>query len=203
MPTKDIHSITFITHCIYFLTWYCAFFEVRKYKQVIGDNYSRLEWLNLGWLQWVFMVFTGIVLADVIQFISLFLEWPIPYLEQVVFILILVAINLLYFYGITPTRRAAGFNKEDLALSSSIASRTRIDTSLPENQALVVKLESHMHSKEPFKNPNLTIDILAKELNMPKRNLSELINDHYDQNFVDFVNTYRVNSAKQRLNRSI
>ncbi|MEM9143868.1 MAG: helix-turn-helix domain-containing protein, partial [Bacteroidota bacterium] len=69
---------------------------------------------------------------------------------------------------------------------------------LAENKELITKLEDYMHTHESFRNPDLTIATLAEEIDIPKRKLSELINDHYDQNFVDFINTYRINTAKER-----
>ena len=92
-----------------------------------------------------------------------------------------------------------GMNKEDLALSLSMASRKRLNTTLEENQLRIEKLEKHLRETGSYKNPNLTIAILGRELDIPKRTLSELINDHYDQNFVDFINTQRINHAKNRL----
>jgi len=190
-------SIGYAMHIMTYV--FICFLEIRRYKKVIGDNYSRLEWLNLGWLQWTFLVFSVIVLADVIQFLSYFFNFNTPQLSNLVFLLILAAINLLYFYGFAPSRRSVGFNKEDLAFSTSISSRKKLNTSLKENLLLIENLEAHIHSRESFRNSNLTIAMLAQELDIQKRTLSELINDHYGQNFVDFINTHRINLAKKKL----
>jgi AraC-like DNA-binding protein len=159
--------------------------------------------LNLGWLQWTFMVFSVIVLADVVQFVSFLLNFDIPQLSTLVFILILTAINLLYFYGFSPAHEQTGFNKQDLALSTSISSRTRLNTTLQANQVLIKSLEDHLRTSESFKNPTLTIAMLAQQLGIQKRTLSELINNHYRQNFVDFINTHRIESAKERLKNPV
>ncbi|WP_282162954.1 helix-turn-helix domain-containing protein [Ulvibacterium marinum] len=161
-------------------------------------NYSQLEWLNVGWLHGVFVVFCLIVLTDIAQFIAFFLGLNTYFLENTVFLLILVTINLLYFYGFTSSRKPFGYSKEDLLFTAALTSRKRINTTLGENKKLIAKLENHMLTHESFKNYDLTIATLAKEMDIPKRKLSELINDHYDQNFVDFINTYRINSAKER-----
>lgn len=173
--------------------------DINKYKKVIKDNYSKLEWLNLGWLQWTFIMFTLIVLVDVIQFGTFHFNFNTYYLELTVYILVLSTINLLYFKGLSSSGVSSGFNKDDLALSSSMSPRKRRNTSSDENKGLIHQLESHLDATESFKNPNLTIGLLAEEINIPKRTISELINDHYDQNFVDFINTYRINCAKKRL----
>lgn len=188
----------YIAYTLHVLLYVCfCFLEVQRYKRVVKDNYSRLEWLNLGWLQWVFVVFSLIVLVDVAQFILFLLGINTSFHENVVYLLILAAINLLYFNGFSSSRRSFGYNNEDLALSTVLSTRKRINTSLKENRLLIIRLEKHLVSTASFKNQNLTIAMLASELDIPKRTLSELINDHYDQHFVDFINTYRINCAKE------
>jgi len=173
--------------------------EIRRYKKVVKDNYSRLEWLNLDWLQWTFLMFSLIVLVDVIQFVLFFLNFDSIPTENVVYLFILAAINILYFKGFLSSRELTGMNEEDLELSSSIATRKRLNTTLEENQTRIERLDKHLSESGTYKNSNLTIAILARELGIPKRTLSELINDHYDQNFVDFINTHRINNAKKIL----
>ena len=74
-----------------------------------------------------------------------------------------------------------------------------LDLSESEYQELISQLEGHLKDNEGYCDPNLTIGDLADQLNFPKRRLSQLINAHYGQNFVDFINTYRIEKAKERL----
>jgi len=185
-----VHILSYLSICVR---------EVIRYKKVVKDNYSKLEWLNLGWLQSTFLIFSLIVLTDVFQFTVFLLKGDSYPLENIVYLLILAAINLLYFKGFMHDRGITGINQEDLSLSSSIDSAQRRKPDSTENQLLIQKLDQHLRSNESFKNPSLTIALLSKELEIPKRTLSELINDHYQQNFVDFINTHRIESAKRRL----
>jgi len=61
-------------------------------------------------------------------------------------------------------------------------------------------LISHMKTEKPYLNPKLTIQELADQVNIPAHHISKLINDHFGQNFVEFVNRYRVEEGKSRLN---
>ena len=178
---------------------FLCFIEVRTYKRVIKDNYSKLEWLNLGWLQWTFTIFSLIVLVDVVQFIFFLSNYNLSKLEALVFILILAAINILYFKGFKPTRGLTGIYKEDLELSSTISLKKKRQSSLNENLDIIKKIDTHLIEFESFKNSDLTIAILADELGINKRTLSEVINDHYNLNFSNFINSYRINNAKKRL----
>ena len=52
-----------------------------------------------------------------------------------------------------------------------------------------------MTEKELFKNPNLKVNDLAREINVPGHQLSQLLNDNIQKNFTLFVNEYRINEA--------
>ena len=81
-------SQIYIAYVAHILICVClCFLEVRKYKRVIKDNYSRLEWLNLGWLHWVFVIFCLIVFVDITQFVAFLIGFDTYALENTVFIL--------------------------------------------------------------------------------------------------------------------
>lgn len=61
------------------------------------------------------------------------------------------------------------------------------------------KLIAFMHDKKPFLESQLTLSDLADQLAIPVRHLSQVINEHFHQNFFDFVNAFRVEEAKKRL----
>lgn len=64
-----------------------------------------------------------------------------------------------------------------------------------EAQLISDRLERVMKEKELFKNPNLKINDLARELNVSGHQLSQLLNNHLEKNFTLYVNEYRINEA--------
>jgi AraC-like DNA-binding protein len=66
----------------------------------------------------------------------------------------------------------------------------------------LLKLKSFMMEEKPFLNPSLTIQDIAKEVEIPVRDLSVLINHQLGQHFYDFVNIYRIEYAKDILKDS-
>lgn len=64
-----------------------------------------------------------------------------------------------------------------------------------EAQLIISRLERVMKEKELFKNPNLKINELARELNVSGHQLSQLLNNNIRKNFTLFVNEYRINEA--------
>ncbi len=61
------------------------------------------------------------------------------------------------------------------------------------------KLLHFMETEKPFLDGNLTLQKLAKMLSIPPQHLSRIINERLNQNFVDFINSYRVGEAKKLL----
>lgn len=69
----------------------------------------------------------------------------------------------------------------------------------PEDERRIAALMRHMETQEPFLNASLSIYDLAKDLNVPVKELSVLINHHLKKHFFDFVNGYRIEKAKEML----
>ncbi len=69
-------------------------------------------------------------------------------------------------------------------------------------QQFVDELTLLMDTKKPFLNENLTLPQLAKLLNLPTYQLSQVINEGLQLNFFDFVNQYRVIAVKEHLKDS-
>ena len=70
----------------------------------------------------------------------------------------------------------------------------------PEVEVLTKKLQTHMHDHQSYLNPDLTIFELAKKVDLPSRKISTYLNQNLKQNFSEWVNQYRVEEAKQKLN---
>lgn len=71
----------------------------------------------------------------------------------------------------------------------------------PEQERLVAQLERLLSEKSPFLDPNLTVADLARPLNIHARSLSQLINQHQDCNFHEFINRRRIEHAKADIAR--
>jgi len=61
------------------------------------------------------------------------------------------------------------------------------------------RLTDLMVSTKPYLNPGLTISELASEAGMQTYQLSRLINEAASQNFFDYVNGYRIEAFKARI----
>ena len=84
---------------------------------------------------------------------------------------------------------------------SSLAGQKYGDKKLDEDEAqrIVAGLQKLMNEQELFRNPNLKVGDLAREINIPSHQLSRILNDSLQKNFTLFVNEYRVNAACKML----
>ncbi|MDJ1469913.1 helix-turn-helix domain-containing protein [Xanthocytophaga flava] len=68
-----------------------------------------------------------------------------------------------------------------------------------ETPVLVQKLLSFMVTERPYLNGDLTLNELADKLKLSTHHLSQLVNEQIGKNFSDFINEYRVEELKKRL----
>lgn len=65
-----------------------------------------------------------------------------------------------------------------------------------ETESLYRKIEEHIKVHETFRKQDISLRILADELDISPNKLSSVLNHYYKLRFVDFINTYRVNYIK-------
>ncbi len=56
----------------------------------------------------------------------------------------------------------------------------------------IIELDNYLQNDKPYLNNNLTIGHVAIAINLPIRELSYIINNHYKLRFTDLINSYRI-----------
>ena len=130
-----------------------------------------------------------IVLLLLVNLNLRYLVFSISGIDIGLWILVLISLYLFYlayFVVLNPEV----FEKPTLKYSSS---------RLPdqEKEQAVQRLQSYMNDNKPFLKDKLSIKELAEALEMPTRQLSQLINEAFGQNFYEFVNSYRIREAER------
>ena len=74
-------------------------------------------------------------------------------------------------------------------------------SSLSQNDAenYAQALLHYMNTETPYLEPNLKLADIADTLEMHPNHLSQVINEQFNQPFLTFINTYRIEAAKQIL----
>lgn len=61
------------------------------------------------------------------------------------------------------------------------------------------KLSAYVETERPYLDPELNLRQLAENVGMPANQLSQLLNEGFDQNYSTFINSFRVNAFKEKL----
>ena len=60
------------------------------------------------------------------------------------------------------------------------------------------QLQALMSEKEPYLNPELTLRVLAEIMEIPPNQLSQLLNEGFNKNFSEYINSYRLETFKSK-----
>jgi AraC-like DNA-binding protein len=135
---------------------------------------------------WISMIFIGNVLIFLLYFSSLVNAPFASYISgSIAFSLILYLMITLVIY-----------KKKTDELFLLLPDKPAIKK-LNENDAQLWlnKLEKVMNEKEVYKNPDLKLHDLSKEIQISGHQLSALLNDHLGKNFTTYLNEWRIAEA--------
>lgn len=181
-----------------------ALLEIRNCRQQIRDSYSNIDKIDFKWLLilvWGFLLLRGwAVLVNVALTLAAHLDIMVDFRimglasNYTVFILIsaMIFFSLSYSSMFEGLEKRAGEDSGDKAAGKESA-KPSIDRVLAEN------ISAYMEEQKPYLAPSLTLEQLATQLDVPKRALSNTINRHFERNFFEFVNFYRIEEAKRML----
>ncbi|REC73960.1 AraC family transcriptional regulator [Chryseobacterium rhizosphaerae] len=91
-------------------------------------------------------------------------------------------------------------NKTSISVISKEKYINKIDEKLVKE--IQEKINLLFETRKIYTNPDLTLSILAKELNIRPQLLSQFINDNLNKSFAQFINEYRIEEAKRLLKES-
>ncbi|QHI34920.1 HTH-type transcriptional activator RhaR [Kordia antarctica] len=171
-----------------------------NYRQKIKQYFSNIFKLELNWIRNFLLVFSLLFLYSSIQTFVGSLLIDLGYQERW-WLNLAMAICTIYVglkgYFTDTTK----LNKLDVSFSPK-------EISIPEDTKEVKKeiaetsieaIAALMEEEKPYLNPDLNLSELAKQANVTRGQLSEIINNGFQMNFNDFVNSYRVNEFKSML----
>ncbi len=167
---------------------------LRQFTAAIKNVYSYTEKINLNWLRFVLVGF-GIIWLMIIVNSLVRIVWttPIPSLNDILSTVNFVVSIIIIYYGLTWPKLFTGIEPKSKYEGSTLTS---------ENAKLYAnRLKVFMETEKPHLTPSITINELSEKLSIPAKHLSQLVNEQFQQNFFDFINSYRIEEAKRYLVR--
>jgi len=191
--------VTFVSSAQILLYLAFSFQLYYRYKNEIQEFFSNLTKKELSWIFTVLLVYSflfvyGLVqvfIDDIVVELSWTQKWWIEFLS---------AVTLLYL-GVKGYFTDFGFLKD---FKSEIPRNynNKTSTVVTENKDFADKksrLQKLFLEEKIFLDPELNLAQLSERLKMNRSEISEIINSGFGMNFNDFVNTYRIDQFKKRL----
>lgn len=132
----------------------------------------------------------GVVLANALIFIAYIVGYFFLYLVGTITFSVVFYVLLIFF--LSKKNRETIFQD----IPEKYAAKKIQDN---EASLLIEKLDALMKQKELYKNSNVKLLDIAKELQITPHKLSQLLNDNIGKSFAAFLNTYRIDEAKNIL----
>jgi len=165
---------------------------LRQFTAAINNVYSYTKKINLNWLRFVLVGF-GIIWLMIIVNCLVRIIWntPITSLNDILSAVNFAVSTIIIYYGLTQPRLFTGIESKSKYEGSTLTSKNA--------KLYTHRLKVFMKTEKPHLTPSITINELSDKLSIPARHLSQLVNEQFQQNFFDFINSYRIEEAKRYL----
>ena len=168
---------------------------LRKHSHSIKKNFSYTEKINLKWLR---NLIFGMAIIWLAVLMTEFIEEEIG--SAIIFSTVTLFVFAIGYYGIRQgvifTDTLEGENSTDKAIKEKYR-KSPLD--IEQSQSLLDRLLIFMKDNKPYLETKITLPQLANQFDTNPNYLSQVINEKLDQNFYDFINKYRVEEFKKRL----
>lgn len=170
--------------------------EIARYRKVIKETQSSMNRTDLVWLEWTIVIFSVSLLLDLIDQ----LLWSLDLVAGIssIHLTILLLINWIFYKGLKQPQIFLGITKNDQEILQHKNNLPREKVPDTDDQKELNRIQEFMRSTDVYTNSELNLKELAKLIEITPRRLSYLINTFLHQNFMGFVNDYRIEEAKHR-----
>jgi AraC-like DNA-binding protein len=178
---------------------FLSFRELGLYRVKIREKFSSVDRINLDWLAymlWSMVIILVLSLAYTLM-PAIGLKEYFRFFFALVFLVMFIFINGIVWKGLRQPEIFAGVESDPQPEKKYKDHLTEL-----ERNAIQAALQKAMEQKA-YLNPDLSLDNLAESLSYPPRKVSQVMNDDFNQNFFDYINSYRIREAEQRLRDSL
>jgi len=171
---------------------------VLDYRKHLSNTASYIDAVFHRWLLFFSMVLLLPVFTVVVFVISSFQVFSGTTFFAALFIFILA----VHLAAMVKPELFHPFPHQMLMPKSIEEQKQKYESSKLENaqkEKYLQKLRKYVMTEKPYLDSELTLAQLSKQVNIPAHYLSQVINEKLNCSFLDFINKYRVKSAKEKL----
>lgn len=176
---------------------------IRRYEVWVRENFSNLREITLAWLykllayyRWLWIGWASFVLL--LLFTFQFRIQPFA-IDIILYALITAVTYLSYWIGLENLIRT-NVLPVPYQVQSSVAVNNYANVPKPKIEKYIAKIERLMICDKLFLNENLSLRKLAQEVEADPNLVSYILNEHMGKSFYEYVNHYRVEEVKSKLN---
>ena len=194
-------------HLIGISYWVASYMLLRRYKKLFLENFSNANMNKYSYLLQLIIIIAATDLIGLVKNFAMFNNWLDLYNFALILVnfVALIMICWIVFKALKSPELFTGISSKTLPVSDIVKDKHKYKGKSDEgrnndiNQQEIRHLQDYMEESIPYLDPSLTLYSLAKQLNLPAKKLSVLINHTMGLHFFDFVNEYRINYAKDLL----
>lgn len=183
------------------------------YRLKIKDFFSNTYTLELNWLRNFLYVYTFLFLFNSVQTIVneliVNLSWRQEWWYHFFSAIAIIYVGVKGYFTPVGNLRELGFEYHNFSFDQIEKDKKIIRTKAIKNEEISQKLmykreliTAYIKKEKPYLDPDITLVTLAKQLEMSREDLSEVINKGFDLKFNDFINRYRIEAIKQMLSEN-
>lgn len=171
--------------------------QIGNYRNLLKSKFSSIESINFSWLNILvggfLMVRSWAVLVSVSVLLAIGFDIHVDYriLGLTGNYAVFVLISTLIFFSLNNSSVFEGIEEK--------SNTSKSHDKDPIKSELIERIVQVMEEEKPYLAHTLTLDELAERIPINARALSMIINRHFNRNFFEFVNYYRIEEAKKML----
>lgn len=174
---------------------------LKKHRNRLKQALSKIEDIDLNWLRTLIMAslvcygvnVTLFNLDLIFHFGSYQILMLIAYSFAAVFVL------LLGYFGLRQRNVFINYSEpKAVSQPTNPHSKSLPDKKPDSHKIFAERLLTYTKEQKPYLEPEITVSMLSKQLNVKPEFLSETLNNRLKQNFFDFINRYRIKEFKEK-----
>jgi AraC-like DNA-binding protein len=169
---------------------------VDQHRKNLKNEFSSIDSRNrINWILFIVIMYTS---SCIIVFgtgaYSVFTKTFSAFPHILTHCVLLLLIYILGYYGLMQKSIFLPLPEEEPVVRYK-------DSALSERKKKEIKTRilKYFEKEKPYLNPELNLDLLSRQTNLPKHHLTEVLNTEIGMNFFHFVNSYRVTAVTEML----
>jgi len=186
--TAQIWHIYYIVLYIYIISYtIAALWCVRQFRKDLKISPSRYEFVNLSWMTFIllgFLIKYSFDLCYILVDSNSLMSHAALIISRII---LLVVINMMIYKALRQPSLLLGKEYDQTGRKQSLSDMSK--------ETYLHKLLNYMEKERPYLDPELSLEQLSGMASIPPRSLTTVLNECLNQNFYDFINSYRVKES--------